>query len=285
MIIAVASGKGGTGKTTIAANLAKVASQGGRRVVYVDCDVEEPNGHLFLKPQIDKHRTVGRPVPTVNMDKCTLCGKCGEICQFSAIITIRNQVLVYPEVCHGCGGCLLVCPEGAISEMSREIGVLETGTAGAIGFVHGRLNVGEVMSPPLIREVKAAAPDADLVLIDSPPGTSCPVIESVRGADYVVMVTEPTPFGLNDLILAVEMIRALQMSCGIVINRADVGDRSVHAYCEREHLPILGEIPDDRRIAEAYSRGELACEAVDGYDAVFVKLLADIALHEPANRT
>ncbi|HUW32170.1 MAG TPA: ATP-binding protein [Planctomycetota bacterium] len=285
MRIAVASGKGGTGKTTIAANLAKVASQDGRRVVYVDCDVEEPNGHLFLKPHIEERRAVGRPVPSVDLGKCIHCGKCGEICQFSAIISIRDKVLVYPELCHGCGGCLLVCPEGAISEVSREIGILETGTAGSIEFVHGLLNVGEVMSPPLIREVKAAAPDGDLVIVDSPPGTSCPVIESVREVDFVVMVTEPTPFGLNDLTLAVEMVRALQLPCGIVVNRAGLGDRDVYEYCADERLPILGEIPDDRRIAEAYSRGELACQAVDGYDAVFVKLLADIVLQEPAPRS
>jgi len=284
MRIAVASGKGGTGKTTIAANLAKVASRDGRRVVYVDCDVEEPNGHLFLKPSIENRRLVGRPVPSVDLSRCTHCGKCSEICQFSAIVTIRDKVLIYPELCHGCGGCLLVCPEQAISEVSREIGLLETGMAGSIQFVHGMLNVGEVMSPPLIREVKAAAPDGDLVIIDCPPGTSCPVIESVREADFVLMVTEPTPFGLNDLTLAVEMVRALQLPCGIVINRAGLGDRGVCEYCADERLPILGEIADDRRIAEAYSRGELACQAVDGYDIIFGKLLADVVLQEAVPR-
>ena len=276
MKIAIASGKGGTGKTTVATNLARVASGNGRSTAYLDCDVEEPNGHIFLKPQISENRAIGNLVPTVDEATCIHCGKCGEICQYSAIVCVGEKVLVYPELCHACGGCMLVCPVDAIGETLREMGRLETGQAGSVRFVHGLLNVGEAMSPPLIRAVKAAGPDVDLVIIDAPPGTSCPVIESVRGSDFVLLVTEPTPFGLNDLKLAVEMVRALKLPFGVVINRADLGDRQTHSYCTASRIKILAEIPDDRRIAEAYSRGEMACDAVPEYRAVFARLLGAI---------
>jgi len=273
MKIAAASGKGGTGKTTVSTNLAHMASLDGRRVVYVDCDVEEPNGHLFLKPEITSKTPVVRLVPEVDKSKCTLCGMCGEICEYSAIVPVGQTVLVYPDLCHACGGCVLVCPTGAITEVSREIGQLETGHAGDIQFVHGLLNVGEIMSPPLIRQVHQAIPDVDLVLIDAPPGTSCPVIESVRGSNYVLLVTEPTPFGLNDLKLAVDMVRALKLPFGVVINRADMGDNQTVRYCEANRIEIITEIPDDRRIAEAYSRGTMICEALPEYRSLFEGLL------------
>lgn len=283
MILAVASGKGGTGKTTVATNLAYVASLNGQRVAYVDCDVEEPNGHLLLKPEITSRNPAVRLVPKVDQAKCTLCGLCGEICQYSAIVPLGNTVLVYPELCHACGGCVLVCPTGAITERPREIGRLETGNAGPVRFVHGLLNIGEAMSPPLIRQVKQAAPEADLVLVDAPPGTSCPVIESVRGADYVLLVTEPTPFGLHDLKLAVEMVRALKMSFGVVINRAGMGDTQTAGYCQANRIKVIGEIPDDRRIAEAYSRGEMICEALPEYQSLFEDLLKRIAKEKKAS--
>ena len=276
MNIAIASGKGGTGKTTVATNLAYVASRDGRTVAYVDCDVEEPNGHLFLKPQFASSEPIGRLVPKVDEGKCTLCGKCAEICQYSAIVCVGQKVLVYPELCHACGGCVLVCPVDAISETSRPMGKLEKGEAGGIHFVHGLLNVGEAMSPPLIRQVKAAVPEADLVVVDSPPGTSCPVIESVRGADFVILVTEPTPFGLNDLTLAVEMVRALGLSFAVVINRADVGDGETKRYCAAQRIGILAEIPDDRQVAEAYSRGEMVCEAIPRYRDLYGELLSRV---------
>ena len=277
MKIAVASGKGGTGKTTVATNLAYVVAGNGQSVAYVDCDVEEPNGHIFLKPEITHREPVGILVPLVNEDECSLCGKCGEICQYSAIVCIGKKVLVFPELCHACGGCCLVCPEDAIAEVPREMGFLESGRAGAIQFVQGTLNIGEAMSPPVIKAVKAAAPEADLIITDAPPGTSCPVIESIRGCDFVLLVTEPTPFGLNDLKLAVEMVRVLRLPFGVLINRADVGDRAVHAYCSKEHIAILAEIPDDRKIAEAYSRGEMVCEVLPDYQSLFAQLLKDVA--------
>jgi MinD superfamily P-loop ATPase len=274
MRLAVASGKGGTGKTTVATNLAWVAARSGRSAAYVDCDVEEPNGHLFLKPHITSTRAIGRLHPKVDDEKCTHCGLCGEICQYSAIVCVAQRVLVYPELCHACGGCTLVCSPGAITEVSRETGKLEAGMAGPIHFVHGVLNVGEAMSAPLIRQVKQEAIQEDLRIIDCPPGTSCPVIESVKQADLVLLVTEPTPFGLNDLKLAVEMIRALHLPFAVVVNRAGVGDQQTQEYCHREAIEILAEIPDDRRVAEAYSGGMLACETVPEFCRCLEELLA-----------
>jgi MinD superfamily P-loop ATPase len=273
MKIAIASGKGGTGKTTIATNLAWIAARNGRGVAYVDCDVEEPNGHLFLKPNITSIKAIGRRHPKVDAEKCVHCGLCGDICQYSAIVCVGQKVLVYPELCHACGGCTLVCRSGAITEVLCETGKLETGMAGQVHFFHGVLNIGEAMSAPLIRQVKAASAEEKLQMIDCPPGASCPVIESLRGTDMVLLVTEPTPFGLNDLTLAVEMVRAMKLPFAVLINRAGVGDQKTQEFCRREGVEILAEIPDDRRVAEAYSRGLLACEAVPEFRLRMEELL------------
>lgn len=262
MRIAIASGKGGTGKTTVSTNLALAAVRRSLRVAYIDCDVEEPNGQLFLKPQITLSREFGRPHPKIDETKCTHCGLCGEICQFSAIVCIGEKVLVYPELCHACGGCALACRSEAISEVLHPMGTVETGMAGAIHFVQGTLRIGEAMSTPLIRQVKKELRKEDLVILDCPPGTSCPVIESVRGADLVLLVTEPTPFGLNDLRLAVGMVEALHLPLAVVLNRTGIGDRKTHEFCHQRGIPIWAEIPDDRQVAESYSRGELAFDAV-----------------------
>ncbi|MDD5679015.1 MAG: ATP-binding protein [Kiritimatiellae bacterium] len=275
MKIAVASGKGGTGKTTIAVNLAVMLAENGKTVQYLDCDVEEPNGHIFLKPEIDRAENVGIPVPVVDEAKCTGCRKCAEICQYHAI-TVLKKPLVFAELCHGCGGCALVCPTGAIKELARTIGVIETGRAGHVGFAQGRLNVGEGMSPPLIRAVKKKAFDNGVSLLDAPPGTSCPVVATVRDTDYVLLVTEPTPFGLNDLKLAVEMIRQLGLRHGVVVNRADSGDWRVREFCVVERVPVLLELPDDRRVAEAYSRGQLALHILPEWRTMFSNLLNHI---------
>lgn len=271
MRIAIASGKGGTGKTTVAVNLACVLADNGQTVQYLDCDVEEPNGHIFLRPEITATEPVGIPVPVVDEKKCTGCRKCAEVCQYHAIAVLKKP-LVFAELCHGCGGCALVCPEGAIREENRTIGVVETGRADRVGFAQGRLNVGEPMAPPLIRAVKKKAIAEGVAIMDAPPGTSCPVVATVRDADYVLLVTEPTPFGLNDLRLAVEMIRQLGVPHGVVINRADSGDRRVRDFCMAETIPILLEIPDDRRVAEAYSRGHMAVRVLPEWSDSMLRL-------------
>jgi len=238
----------------------------------LDCDVEEPNAHLFLHPDFKEATPITTPVPKVDEAKCTLCGKCAEICQFKAIIVIGETILPFPEMCHSCGGCMEVCPEKAITETGRELGIIEKGHRNGLDFVHGKLRVGEAMSPPLIRKVRSFTDPDMLTNIDAPPGTSCPVIAAMKGANFVLMVTEPTPFGLHDLKLAVEAVKILDIPCGLVINRSDMGDDQVRAYAEQEDLAVLMEIPFDRRIAEAYSRGELIIEAMPEWKAKFSEL-------------
>ena len=273
MIISIASGKGGTGKTTVATNLAVSI---GNNVQILDCDVEEPNAHLFLNPVINETERITTPVPEVDENKCTLCGKCAEICRFRAIIVIAETILTFHEMCHSCGGCMEVCPVNAISEKGRELGVIERGQRNGLDFVHGRLRVGEAMSPPLIRKVRSFTNPKMLTIIDAPPGTSCPVITSMKGSDFVLLVTEPTPFGLHDLRLAVEAVKVLGIPQGLVINRSDIGDRQVHLYAEQERLPILMEIPFSRKIAEAYSRGELIVDAMPEWREKFLGLYSRI---------
>lgn len=278
--IAVASGKGGTGKTSVAVNLAAILTEQGERVQYLDCDVEEPNGHIFLKPVIELTENVGIPVPVIDKSKCAGCGKCAEACEYNAMVVLKTA-LVFPELCHGCGGCRFVCPAGAIQERSRTIGVVETGRAGNISFGQGLLNVGEPMSPPLIRAVKRARTEDGITILDAPPGTSCPVVATVRDADYVVLVTEPTPFGLNDLRLAVELMRQLKREFGVVINRVGIGNDAVRSFCKAENIPVLAEIPDDRRVAEAYSRGEMAADFVPAFHAALSYLISRITNELP----
>jgi MinD superfamily P-loop ATPase len=287
--IAIASGKGGTGKTTLATNLAVVAAQLGRNVAYVDCDVEEPNGHLFLKPNIEHRKSVTLLVPHVLADACDRCGICAQACQYSALVWLGDKPLVFPELCHSCGGCALACPKRAIMEVPREIGTIEMGHAGRVRFVHGLLNVGEAKSPPVIRAVRSAAPKVDWQIIDAPPGTSCPVVTAVRGCDFVLLVTEPTPFGLHDLTLAVATVRELGLPVGVVINRADIGDDRVATYCAAQGIPVLLTIPDDRRIAEAYSRGELIVTARPDLRSALAGLWEQVeglvTVHAKASRT
>ena len=269
MIISVASGKGGTGKTTVATNLALSL---GANVQLLDCDVEEPNAHLFIHPTFEEAETITTPVPQVDEDKCTLCGRCAEICQFKAIVVLGETVLPFPELCHSCGGCMEACPEKAISETGRDLGIIEKGHRNGLEFVHGRLRVGEAMSPPLIRRVRSYSRPNTLTIIDAPPGTSCPVIAAMKGADFVLLVTEPTPFGLYDLKLAVGAVIILGIPCGLVINRSDMGDDKVKEYASRKGLPILMEIPFDRRIAEVYSRGKALIEVMPEWKERFSEL-------------
>ncbi len=272
MKIAIASGKGGVGKTTIATNLALAFSRQSRQVQLLDCDVEEPNCHIFVKPELETSKPATVTVPRVDEEKCTGCGTCAEFCQYSAIVCIKGKVMIFPEMCHGCGGCLRFCPEAALAESAREVGLVETGTAKGFHFAQGRLRIGEVMVPPLISKVKQSANQTDVTIIDVPPGTSCSVIEAVKDADYIILATEPTPFGLNDLKLAVEMVRVLKIPFAVAINRCDVGDAAVKRYCEKEGIDIILEIPNDRAIAEIYSRGELIAECLDNYASVFSDL-------------
>jgi len=280
MIISVASGKGGTGKTTIAINLALSLGSG---VQFLDCDVEEPNAHIFLKPSIKKIEKVFIPVPDVNEEKCSYCGKCREVCAYNAIAVIpgantkKGSILVFPHLCHGCGACSFFCPEKAIKEVGKEIGTVEIGTIGSMQFVHGRLNVGEAMAPPLVKQVRQYINPTRLVIIDAPPGTSCPVVASIKGSDFCILVTEPTPFGLNDLILAVEVLRKLNISFGVVINRADLGDKKVDKYCQDENIPILMRIPFRKEIATAYSKGQPIVEVFPEYKKGFKDLFNKIS--------
>ncbi len=278
MIISVASGKGGTGKTTVAVNLALSLEN----VQMVDCDVEEPNAHIFLKPLIKDRIKAAIPVPEIDETKCTYCGVCRDVCAYHAIAVLpgidgkKGSVLTFPHLCHGCGACGMLCPQQAIKEIPKEIGVVEIGETENIQFMHGRLNTGEAMSPPLIRQVKSYINPTRTVIIDAPPGTSCPVITAVKGSDFCVLVTEPTPFGLNDLVLAVEVLRKMKIPFGIVINRADLGNAEVVNYCEKESIPVLMRIPFEKGIAVAYSKGEPAVEAFPGYKKEFVSLYENI---------
>jgi len=269
MNVAVASGKGGTGKTTIAVNLAAMLARDGAPVRYLDCDVEEPNGHLFLKPVIEHTNETGILVPVIDEAVCTACGECVRVCEYRALVRLGKKVMLFAELCHGCGGCTMACPVKAISERQRPIGVVESGRAGQVLFVHGRLNVGEAMSPPLIRAVLAHATGDAINIVDAPPGTSCPVIASVRPAGFVLLVTEPTPFGLNDLGLALDMVRELGLPHAVVVNRADQATAMAREFCVKRRADIIGELPDDRRIAEAYSRGQLVAEALPEYAETF----------------
>ncbi len=302
MIIAVASGKGGTGKTTVATSLAlSITVHGqnstdlgdgsaepantypelGGRLLLLDCDAEEPNAALFLHPVFDHHEEVGILIPEVVYDKCTFCGRCAEVCVWHAIAVVGRKVLVFPELCHGCGSCTLNCPEDAIREVLHVTGSLESGQAGSIAFGHGSLNVGQAMAVPIIRQLKAkhmANPEEGVTILDASPGTSCPVVETMRGSDFVLLVTEPTPFGLHDLRLAVEVARdELGLPVGVVVNRDGIGDQGVDDYCAAEGIPILMRIPLDRRIAEAISRGETLLETLPAYWPRFVELYERIA--------
>jgi len=274
--ISVASGKGGTGKTTIATSLAVVLADENINTTYLDCDVEEPNGHIFLNPEIERNINVDVSIPEVDLEKCTFCGECSQSCQYNAIAVLSNKVMIFPSLCHSCGGCFHICPEKAIKEIPRTIGVINAGIGHNVTFYDGNLNIGEALSPPVTRQLKKIVSESDVIIIDAPPGTSCPVIEAVNNTDYVILVTEPTPFGLNDLKLAVEMVRELKLPFGVVINRCDVGDESVENYCRSCKVEVLLKIPFSRKIAEAYSRGKLPVEINGDYRANIYKLFENI---------
>ena len=281
MIISIASGKGGTGKTLVATSLA-LSLKDTCRVQLLDCDVEEPNDHLFLRPVITGSEPVCIPVPRVNYSKCTFCGECARVCAYKAIAVVPEAVLIFDQLCHGCGACSYLCPEGAISEEGREMGVVESGHAEGIKFVQGRLTVGEAMAVPVIRQVKKKIKRNMTAILDVSPGTSCPVVEAIENSDYCLLVTEPTPFGLHDLELAVETVRQLGIPCGVIVNRAVSGETLVHDYCKREGIPVLLDIPLDREIAYLYSEGVTLVRGMPQWQAAFMNVYAVIkeALHE-----
>jgi MinD superfamily P-loop ATPase len=275
--IVVASGKGGTGKTTLSVNLAAALSEE-ERVGLLDCDVEEPDSHLFFKPDFDADQPVETPIPVVDERACTGCGLCAGACEFNALLALPRRPLLLPELCHGCGTCAYICPEEAISEETRAIGAIGSGEVDGLYLRWGRLNVGEARSAPVIRAVKdlTGVPALDMVIIDAPPGVACPAVEAMRGADYAVLVTEPTPFGLHDLRLAVKTAQALEIPCGVVVNRSGIGDSRVHDFCEAENLPVLLDIPDSRVIAEACSRGEIFALADTAFASTLRAFGADL---------
>jgi len=273
MIISVASGKGGTGKTTIATSLAISALED---VQLLDCDVEEPNAHIFIKPKIDSKESIGVLVPQIDANKCVLCGRCTRICAFNALAIIPNKILVFSELCHSCGACQYICPVKAINEVKKELGTIKIGQKNNIKFIQGELNIGEAIPIPIIKAVKEYIVANKLVIIDAPPGTSCPMIESTKNSDFCLLVTEPTPFGLSDLILTIEVLKKLKISYGVVINRAGLGDEKTEQYCQLNDIPILMKIPFQKEIALTYAKGIPIVEAFPEYKIIFRKVITDI---------
>lgn len=279
MKIAIASGKGGTGKTTIATAFAQALSRAKYSVSLLDCDVEGPNAHIFIQPDLDQFEDVNMLIPSVDPETCTGCGQCAEVCQFHAIVVIGGQTLVFPEMCHGCGSCTLICPEEAITEIPKRLGILEGGLSQeGIRFGHGILNIGEPMAVPVISKLKKwqELMDEEVVLIDSPPGASCPVVESLRGADYIILVTEPTPFGLHDLRQAYKVTQVLGIPAGVIINRDGIGNTGVEQYCEEEGLQIFMQIPLEREIGQGIAQGKSLLEIKPEYENRFLQLYLQI---------
>jgi MinD superfamily P-loop ATPase len=270
MKIAVLSGKGGTGKTTVAASMAISLAP----CQYIDCDVEEPNGYIFLNPEIQESLPVKVFVPTVDMTECDGCGRCGKVCQFNAIGVVKGKVLVFPEICHHCGACIIACAKGAIREEYRTIGVIETNKNKT--FLHGKLNVGEPVAVPVIRELKRHMRDDIPVILDCPPGASCSVVSAIEGCDYCILVAEPTPFGLHDVEIAAKLIKKMNIPCGIVINKASEDNRIIYEFCKAENIEVLMEIPFSQEIAQNYSKGFLPVHNSESWKIKFKELYTKI---------
>jgi MinD superfamily P-loop ATPase len=270
MKIAVLSGKGGTGKTTVAASLAASLPS----CQYIDCDVEEPNGAIFLKPEIQESSPVKVLVPEAEMTKCNACGNCAQACQFNAIAVVKDEVLVFPEICHHCGACVIACPNGAIREVERVIGVLEANEDDT--FLQGKLNIGEPISIPILKELKKRIKQDLPVIIDCSPGASCTVVESIEGSDFCLLVTEATPFGLHDLKIAVQLVRKMGIPFSIVLNKASDNSKLIHDFCQSEGIELLMEIPFSQEIAEGYSKGILPVQNNSMWKEKFIELYEKI---------
>lgn len=277
MQITVTAGKGGTGKTTVATNLALVLKDE-HNVQFLDCDVEEPDAHIFLKPKINNQKPVLMKRPQINEDRCTHCVKCAELCAFNAIAVLANKTLIYPQLCHGCGLCYLACPANAITEVANQIGVVESGNADGFRFFQGILAIGDPLAPPIIEELKNYIDPDGISILDSPPGTACPAVATIHNSDFTILVTEPTPFGLHDLKLAIKVCDTLEVPYGVVINRDGIGDTGVKEYCEKKEIPVLMRIPNRKKIAIAYSNGIPFVEVMPDWKEKFIFLLDQIEL-------
>jgi MinD superfamily P-loop ATPase len=255
MIISVASGKGGTGKTTIAASLAFIIPNS----AYIDCDVEEPNGHLMLNPEFKLETNIEKSIPVIDISRCNFCNRCADICEYNAIMNLKNEILVFEELCHSCGACAYFCPQNAITETGKKIGIIRNGFCNSenIPFSDGLLNIGEPSATAIIKKLKSEIDITKNTIIDSPPGTACSMVETVKDSDYCILVTEPTPFGLHDLILAIDVIRILNIPFGVIINKFDLGFNEINKFLEEQHITVLQRIPFKRSIAESYSKGIL----------------------------
>ncbi len=277
MVITIASGKGGAGKTSVTVNLAKTAALSGYDVQVMDTDVEAPNAHLFLKPTIETETAVNSLVPEVDENLCTLCGACADVCEYHAIGVFGTSIMVFPELCHSCGACVLACPEKAITEVEYRIGALRRGWAGdSIEFIDGRLKIGEAKAPPVIRKVKKHLNREKMTFIDAPPGNSCPVVEAIKSSDFILLVTEPTPFGFHDLRMTFDVVRELDIPFGLVINKAGLGNRDVYDFCETHNIPVLLEIPFRRDLAKTYAAGQTWVELFTDIREDFSRLLQSL---------
>jgi len=274
--ISIASGKGGTGKTLVATSMAASLATPGTSVTIADCDVEEPNAYLFFPERtLLERKECLVPVPVINEAQCTHCGKCSEVCAYHALAVLPETVLLFPELCHGCGACKIICPEGAVSETFRSVGEIFRAQSGGVEIVWGELALGEARTTPLIKAVKDGA-EGETVIVDCPPGTSCSLVESVRGTNFCLLVTEPTPFGLYDLNIALKVLEKMNIPHGVLVNKSGMGDRKVYEYLEKRNIPLLMEIPLDRKIAELYSRGEIFAEKMPQWKAQFAGMVRRI---------
>jgi MinD superfamily P-loop ATPase len=276
MKIAIASGKGGTGKTFIATNLFYTLLETNEQISLLDCDVEEPNSKIFVKPEIEKQEKVYAEIPIIDQTKCTGCRECSNHCEFNALITVKDKTYVYDEMCHSCGLCMRICKEGAISKNMKKIGTIEIGSVGTGIFVEGKTDIGTEISSLIIEEVKKYANEKGIVIIDAPPGTSCQVVETVKNCDFVVLVTEPTPFGLNDLKLAVELLENLKIPFAVAINRIIDSVEIIETYCKEKGIDIVFKMELDREVAVSYSSGKIVVKEIPAYRQKFVSLMSEI---------